>query len=128
MRDKFIILSTEGPACNVIKFKPPMCFSLDDARNLLARLSEVLQELEALPASKLEGLAKAWQSDHPAHHFRTIDPLPGIPELQLDTADILPGTSDSASPTGLSDDSGVFLLPKEDQGEIPTKRRRVNLD
>ncbi|PIK60728.1 putative ethanolamine-phosphate phospho-lyase-like [Apostichopus japonicus] len=46
-REKFnILLSTEGPHNNVLKFKPPMCFSKDDAKYLVKCLSEVLSEIE----------------------------------------------------------------------------------
>ena len=35
MRERFIIISIEGPDNNVIKLKPPMCFSKEDAVRLL---------------------------------------------------------------------------------------------
>lgn len=46
LKDRFIILSVDGPDENVLKFKPPMCFSRDDAEFLLANLNEVLSEVE----------------------------------------------------------------------------------
>lgn len=52
LRKKFILLSTEGPHSNVLKFKPPMCFSKDDARYLVRCLSEVLLELEIRPQNQ----------------------------------------------------------------------------
>jgi ethanolamine-phosphate phospho-lyase len=43
MKERGFLLSTDGPFNNVIKFKPPMCFSLENARELLAELEEVLK-------------------------------------------------------------------------------------
>ncbi|CAG0885087.1 unnamed protein product [Cyprideis torosa] len=46
MRDRHkIILSRDGPYSNVLKLKPPMCFSLEDAKTVLTCLDEVLSDL-----------------------------------------------------------------------------------
>ena len=42
MRDKGILLSTDGPFHNVLKIKPPLCFRRADADHLLATLDGVL--------------------------------------------------------------------------------------
>ncbi len=47
MRERGILLSTDGPYRNVIKFKPPMVFEEVDARRLLSELEEVLAEIES---------------------------------------------------------------------------------
>ncbi|MBL8988731.1 MAG: aminotransferase class III-fold pyridoxal phosphate-dependent enzyme, partial [Gemmatimonadetes bacterium] len=39
-----ILVSTDGPDHNVIKIKPPLCFSPDDAEMLVAALDRVLGE------------------------------------------------------------------------------------
>ena len=44
MKSRKILLSTEGPGHNVLKFKPPMVFSSDDAKRLLEELEHVLSE------------------------------------------------------------------------------------
>ncbi|MDZ4708216.1 MAG: aminotransferase class III-fold pyridoxal phosphate-dependent enzyme [Saprospiraceae bacterium] len=44
MKTKGILMSTDGPDDNVIKFKPPMCFDRNDADQLLQRSKEVLKE------------------------------------------------------------------------------------
>ena len=44
LRDRGILISTDGPLHNVLKIKPPMCFSEHDADRLLAALEAVLQE------------------------------------------------------------------------------------
>jgi len=46
MRQRAILMSTDGPDHNVIKIKPPMCFTMDDANFLLAQLEIVLSENE----------------------------------------------------------------------------------
>ena len=43
MRGRRILLSTDGPFENVIKFKPPMVFSRGDAERLVMTLREVLK-------------------------------------------------------------------------------------
>jgi 4-aminobutyrate aminotransferase-like enzyme/Ser/Thr protein kinase RdoA (MazF antagonist) len=44
MRERGILLSTDGPRHNVIKIKPPLVFSVADAEHLLALLGDVLGE------------------------------------------------------------------------------------
>ena len=50
MKQKGILLSTDGPDDNVLKLKPPLCFSGADADRLVAALDEVLQEDGAHPS------------------------------------------------------------------------------
>ena len=50
MKSRKILLSTEGPGNNVIKFKPPMVFSYSDARRLLGDLECVLCESPLMQA------------------------------------------------------------------------------
>jgi 4-aminobutyrate aminotransferase-like enzyme len=40
MKEKFILLSTDGPDENVIKIKPPMPFSLENVDYLIKNLDE----------------------------------------------------------------------------------------
>ncbi|CAB4018494.1 5-phosphohydroxy-L-lysine phospho-lyase [Paramuricea clavata] len=47
LKDRYIIVSLDGPDENVLKLKPPMCFSRSDAEFLLSNLNEVLSEVEA---------------------------------------------------------------------------------
>ncbi len=44
MRDKGVLMSTDGPWDNVLKIKPPMCFDKGDADLLLQMLEEALRE------------------------------------------------------------------------------------
>jgi len=59
------LLSTDGPYDNVMKIKPPLCFSTTDADTLLDGLRHVLSEL--LPAVLPELVAKDRQ-----HHLQCI--------------------------------------------------------
>lgn len=43
MKEYGILMSTDGPDDNVIKFKPPMCFNIKNAEELLGRLEQVLK-------------------------------------------------------------------------------------
>jgi 4-aminobutyrate aminotransferase-like enzyme len=44
MRERGVLLGTDGPDHNVIKIRPPMPFSPDDAATLVATLDEILGE------------------------------------------------------------------------------------
>ncbi|XP_040829381.1 5-phosphohydroxy-L-lysine phospho-lyase [Ochotona curzoniae] len=46
LKENHILLSTDGPGKNVLKFKPPMCFSLDNAQHLVAKLDAILTDME----------------------------------------------------------------------------------
>jgi len=49
LRDRGILVSTDGPLHNVIKIKPPMVFAESDADRLVSTLAEVLTEDGAQP-------------------------------------------------------------------------------
>jgi 4-aminobutyrate aminotransferase-like enzyme len=44
MRDQGVLVSTDGPFHNVLKIKPPMCFTVADADRLVETLDHVLRE------------------------------------------------------------------------------------
>lgn len=44
LRERGILVSTDGPWHNVVKIKPPLCFDMDDAERLAAELDRVLGE------------------------------------------------------------------------------------
>lgn len=46
MREEKILISRDGPDSNVLKFKPPMVFSTQDADRLVDTLDRVLEELD----------------------------------------------------------------------------------
>ena len=45
MKEKGILLSTDGPDNNVIKIKPPLCFSSDNASQLLDEFEKTIRSL-----------------------------------------------------------------------------------
>jgi len=47
MREERIVLSTDGPDHNVLKIKPPMCFSIADADELVQKLDMILLEIDS---------------------------------------------------------------------------------
>ncbi|KAL4716599.1 hypothetical protein ACJJTC_008234 [Scirpophaga incertulas] len=55
MREEKILISRDGPDSNVLKFKPPMVFSTQDADRVVDTLDRVLAELDGTkaPASRL---------------------------------------------------------------------------
>jgi 4-aminobutyrate aminotransferase-like enzyme len=44
MRDRGVLVSTDGPFHNVLKIKPPLCFTARDADRLVSTLEEILRE------------------------------------------------------------------------------------
>jgi len=44
MRENGILMSTDGPHHNVLKIKPPMCFTKDNADQLIDRLDRIFEE------------------------------------------------------------------------------------
>ncbi|XP_047585535.1 5-phosphohydroxy-L-lysine phospho-lyase isoform X2 [Lutra lutra] len=46
LKENYILLSTDGPGRNVLKFKPPMCFSVDNARHVAAKMDTILTDME----------------------------------------------------------------------------------
>ncbi|XP_067899694.1 5-phosphohydroxy-L-lysine phospho-lyase-like [Heterodontus francisci] len=46
LKKEFILLSTDGPDRNVLKFKPPMCFTKEDAQYLVEKIDRILTEME----------------------------------------------------------------------------------
>ena len=44
MRDKGILISTDGPLHNVLKIKPPLVFTLENADFLVRTLNSILAE------------------------------------------------------------------------------------
>ena len=45
MKEECILLSADGPYCNILKIKPPLVFNQDNADRLVSVLDEVLTEL-----------------------------------------------------------------------------------
>jgi 4-aminobutyrate aminotransferase-like enzyme len=44
MRDQGVLVSTDGPFHNVLKIKPPLCFTARDAGRLVSTLDGILHE------------------------------------------------------------------------------------
>ena len=50
LRERAILAGTDGPHHNVIKLRPPLCFTLADANKFTAALNSILGEPGAQPA------------------------------------------------------------------------------
>ncbi len=46
-----ILAGTDGPHHNVIKLRPPLCFSADDAARFTSKLDGILRERQAMPSA-----------------------------------------------------------------------------
>ncbi|RVE60629.1 hypothetical protein OJAV_G00182850 [Oryzias javanicus] len=46
LKEQFVLLSADGPHRNVLKFKPPLCFSTEDADLVVEKMEVILTELE----------------------------------------------------------------------------------
>lgn len=55
MREEKILISRDGPDSNVLKFKPPMVFSTQDADRLIDTLDRVMAELDgSIPLTNIK--------------------------------------------------------------------------
>lgn len=48
LKDDHIFVSTDGPWDNVLKFKPPMCFSMDDAYQVTQAIDRILTDIKTM--------------------------------------------------------------------------------
>nr|XP_060635091.1 ethanolamine-phosphate phospho-lyase [Anolis sagrei ordinatus] len=46
LKEQKILLSADGPYRNILKFKPPMCFSMEDAKSVVIQIDKLLTDLE----------------------------------------------------------------------------------
>ncbi|XP_042737332.1 5-phosphohydroxy-L-lysine phospho-lyase isoform X4 [Lagopus leucura] len=46
LKEEYILLSTDGPGRNVLKFKPPMCFAMEDAKFVVDTIDKLLTDME----------------------------------------------------------------------------------
>ena len=53
LKEQGILLSTDGPLYNVIKMKPPMCFTIDNVEEMITRLDKIFYEIDSI--SKIQG-------------------------------------------------------------------------
>lgn len=45
LKEQYILLSADGPHRNVLKFKPPMCFTVEDADLVVNKIDHILTGL-----------------------------------------------------------------------------------
>jgi 4-aminobutyrate aminotransferase-like enzyme len=64
MKERGILLAVDGPWGNVLKMKPPMCFSLEDAKRTIAELYASFKELK--PVVYKQACSRDTTSDVPS--------------------------------------------------------------
>lgn len=61
MKSRQVLLTTDGAHCdNIIKIKPPMVFSIEDADHLTSELETVLQQFDSLSQEMQHKLLQPW--------------------------------------------------------------------
>ncbi|XP_039342291.1 5-phosphohydroxy-L-lysine phospho-lyase isoform X1 [Mauremys reevesii] len=55
LKREYIMLSTDGPGRNVLKFKPPLCFTMDNAKLVVEKMDEILTDMEREKTCEPEG-------------------------------------------------------------------------
>lgn len=55
LKEQYVLLSNDGPYRNVLKFKSPLVFSLDDAKELVEKIDNILLEMD-IAESKVNGV------------------------------------------------------------------------
>ncbi|XP_044261932.1 alanine--glyoxylate aminotransferase 2-like [Tribolium madens] len=67
MREEHILVSADGPDCNVIKIKPPMVFTKENVDEVVSTLDRVLKELR----ESLQKLSNGKSTEMPSKEPRT---------------------------------------------------------
>jgi 4-aminobutyrate aminotransferase-like enzyme len=49
LRDRFVLVSTDGPENNIIKMKPPLCFTAENAQTVVEHMDEILGSEKVYP-------------------------------------------------------------------------------
>ena len=71
MKEEHILLSADGPHRNVLKFKPPMCFSREDAEHVVEKLHLILSgRAAAAPSSANRALETEPWKQSPGNRAR----------------------------------------------------------
>ena len=50
LKEQYILLSADGPHRNVLKFKPPLCFTTEDADLVVEKIDHILTGAYRLPS------------------------------------------------------------------------------
>uniref|UniRef100_H3B5G3 Ethanolamine-phosphate phospho-lyase n=1 Tax=Latimeria chalumnae TaxID=7897 RepID=H3B5G3_LATCH len=53
LKEQNILLSADGPHKNVLKFKPPLCFSVEDSKFVVDKIDEILTALEKATGARV---------------------------------------------------------------------------
>lgn len=70
MKEEHILLSTDGPDCNVLKLKPPMIFTKQNVDEFISTLDRILKEIrnnEPVTPSQKSTVVSGKQRDTRTH-------------------------------------------------------------
>ncbi|TMS02162.1 Ethanolamine-phosphate phospho-lyase [Larimichthys crocea] len=93
LKEEHILLSADGPHRNVLKFKPPLCFTTEDADLAVEKIDHILTELEEALGLKLHNAVnvendsskRKLPSDENGHQYHSglvhnTGSSPGVPQ------------------------------------------------
>lgn len=111
LKEHNILLSADGPHRNVLKFKPPMCFTKEDAKSAVEKIDEILTDLEQKTSTRVQN-GKSYPVDNTVSvtlrgSKRKMAPA-SIPEVSNRYRSELEGTKTSPSEECPDGDSGHF--------------------
>ncbi|XP_067424362.1 ethanolamine-phosphate phospho-lyase [Emydura macquarii macquarii] len=110
LKEQRILLSADGPHRNILKFKPPMCFTMEDAELVVSQIDELLTALEeATGASTRNG-----RSTIPQHKRKVINEVNS-------QSDCISESINHSSGTACRQENGLHA----DNCVVPCKRIRT---
>lgn len=72
LKEQYVLLSCDGPSRNVLKFKPPLVFSLNDAKELLEKLDNIMTEMEVAECEVNDAAKSTLNGTVNSHHKSQI--------------------------------------------------------
>ncbi|KAL5018101.1 hypothetical protein ScPMuIL_003823 [Solemya velum] len=73
MKKEFILLSTDGPHENVLKFKPPLCFNKDNVDVLVNKLAVALRDISTSSEEKAKNTQEINELSHDKNNSAVVD-------------------------------------------------------
>uniref|UniRef100_A0A8C3SEJ2 Ethanolamine-phosphate phospho-lyase n=1 Tax=Chelydra serpentina TaxID=8475 RepID=A0A8C3SEJ2_CHESE len=71
LKEQRILLSADGPHRNILKFKPPMCFTMEDAKLVVDQIDELLTGMHALQNVPPCSFPNDMQGKHPLKSLKS---------------------------------------------------------
>ncbi|KAK3871430.1 hypothetical protein Pcinc_023417 [Petrolisthes cinctipes] len=74
LKEQYVLLSADGPYRNVLKFKSPLVFSLDDCKELVDKLDNIMTEMEQAEKAALGKVIVNGSVEHTNHQVSNPSP------------------------------------------------------